>query len=115
MPLNAPYKGNHKRITEGCYDRQDEAAELYALSCLLYQDDPDDSADLYTKLPARGNLFAFAGGTVLAGGAVLFFDKAELYLHSVFAPIDPLSALPESNRMLLFSCKAADNRCGDWR
>lgn len=94
--MNAPYKGNHKRITDGCYDRQDEAAELYALSCVLYQDDPDDSADLYAKLPARGNLFAFAGGTVLAGGDVLFFDEAERYLHSVFAPIDPLSALPEA-------------------
>ena len=73
--LNAPYKGNHKRITDGCYDRQDEAAELYALSCLLYQDDPDDSADLYEKLQARGNLFAFADGTVLAGGAVLFLTR----------------------------------------
>lgn len=94
---------------------QDEAAELYALSCLLCQDDPDDSTNLYEKLQACGNLFAFADGTVLADRAVLFFDKAERYLHSVFAPIGPLSALPESNRMSLCSCKAADNRCGDWR
>lgn len=29
-------------------------------------------------------------------GAVLFCNKAERYLHSVFSPIDPLSALPEA-------------------
>ncbi len=75
---------------------QEEAAALYALACALHGDDPDDSADLYATFQTRGNLFAFADGEALLGGAVLFFDNAELYLHSVFAPTDLLFALLEA-------------------